>query len=79
MTTITLGDLKTRFSDILKRVKLGEEIAIVSGQKKEVLAYIVPQKNKDNQKPRPLGLLDGTAKIVFAEDFKMAERDLYSP
>jgi prevent-host-death family protein len=79
MTTITLSDLKKRFSDILKRVKLGEEIAIVSGQKKEVSAYIVPKKHKDNQKPRPLGLLDGKVKIVFAEDFKMAERDLFSP
>lgn len=76
MTTITVGDLKTRFSDILKRVQLGEEIAIAFGRKKEVLAYIVPKKYKDHQKPRPLGLLDGKAKIVISDDFKMTEEDL---
>ena len=75
MITITVGDLKTRFSDILKKVQLGEEIAIAFGRKKEVLAYIVPKKYKEQQAQRPLGLLDGKTRVFIAEDFEVTEAD----
>lgn len=76
MTIVTVGDLKTRFSDILKKVQLGEEIAIAFGRKKEVLAYIIPKQSRYVQPPRPLGLLDGKAKMSISEHFKMTEGEL---
>lgn len=39
MTIVTVGDLKARFSEILKSVQAGEEFAITFGRKKEALAY----------------------------------------
>ena len=76
MTTITVGDLKTRFSDILKKVQQGESIAIAFGRKKEVLAYIVPKSSLDQHAPRPLGLLADTAGFSMRDDFKMTEEEL---
>jgi len=76
MTTVTVGDLKTHFSDILKRVQLGEEVAITFGRKKEVLAYLIPKQFRDALPPRPLGLLDGKVKLEFSDNFKMTETEL---
>lgn len=73
MTTVTVGDLKARFSDLLKRVQQGESIAIAFGRKKEVLAYLVPKKSLDHHLPRPLGLLADSAKFSIREDFNMTE------
>lgn len=78
MIIVTVGDLKTRFSDILKKVQLGEEIAIAFGRKKEVLAYIVPKDFRDVQPPRPLGILDGKVKMSMEDNFKMTEAELLS-
>lgn len=76
MTTITVGDLKARFSDILKKVQQGESIAIAFGRKKEVLAYLVPKKSLDQLSPRPIGLLADTAGFSLRDDFKITEEDL---
>lgn len=73
MTTITIGDLKARFSDILKKVQKGESIAIAYGRKREVLAYIVPKESLDQLNPRPIGLLAGVASFSIQEDFKISE------
>lgn len=74
MRTFTVGDLKTNFSQILEWIRKGEEIAIAFGKKKEIVAYIVPR-SAHPQKKRPLGLLNGKAKAVFQEDFKMTEEE----
>ncbi len=76
MLIVTIGDLKSQFSDILKKVQLGEEVAIAFGRKKEVLAYIVPKQFRDAQPPRPVGLLDGKVKMSISKDFKMSEAEL---
>lgn len=74
MRTFTVGDFKTNFSGILELVRLGEEIAIAFGKKKEIVAYLVPRRSRNSQK-RPLGLLAGKAKVEFADDFKMTEAE----
>ena len=76
MTIVTVSDLKTRLSDILKKVQLGEEIAIAFGRKKEILAYIIPNQSSSAQAPRPLGLFDGKVKMSISEHFKMTEGEL---
>lgn len=74
MKVFTVGDFKSHFSEILEYVRLGGQVAIAFGRKKEVVALLVPPP-ASNVKPRPLGLLKGKAKVVFAEDFKITEEE----
>ena len=72
MVAYSVGNLKTHLSEILERVRLGEEIAIMKGSNKEIVAYLVPPTLKAKKK-RPLGLLEGKAKVTFVEDFEISE------
>ena len=69
--TVTVGEFKANFSEMLKRVLNGEEIGISYGKRKDILAKLVP-KEEEKQKKK-IGLLDGIAKVKFADDFKMSE------
>jgi antitoxin (DNA-binding transcriptional repressor) of toxin-antitoxin stability system len=72
--TFTIGDLKTNFSKILELVRSGEDVAIVFGKKKEIVAYIVPRSARPKKK-RPLGMLEGAATVQFHPDFKLTEEE----
>ncbi len=73
MKTMTVGEFKTHFSEVIEQVKAGEEIAVTYGKKKEVVGYFIPQKP---QKPkRKLGVLEGKAKVTFGPDFEMTEEE----
>ena len=74
MKTLTVGDLKTNFSEVLKAVQLGEEFAIAFGKRKEVIAYLVPKQMRKKEK-RKIGILEGKAFVVFKEDFKMTAEE----
>ena len=74
MQILSVGEFKSNFSEILKRVLAGEEIGISYGKKKEVVARLVPK--APAKKPRrKLGILEGKGKVVFNHDFKMSEED----
>ena len=75
MRTFTVRDLKTNFSEILAQVRLGEQIAITFGKKKEIIAYIVPRLEQHRQK-RTLGLLKGKASIHFSPDSRITDAEL---
>lgn len=70
MKILTVGDLKTNFSEVLKAVQVGEEFAIAFGKRKEVVAYLIPKHSRKNGK-RKIGILEGKASITFKDDFKM--------
>jgi len=73
MKTMTVGEFKSHFSDVIEKVKSGEEIAVTYGKKKEVIGYFSPKKQ---QKPkRKLGIMEGKAKVIFGPDFKMTEEE----
>ena len=72
MRIYTVGDFKTNFSEILDRVRSGEEVAIAYGKRKEIVAYLVPRSERRKGK-RPLGLLAGQASATFHDQFKMTE------
>jgi antitoxin (DNA-binding transcriptional repressor) of toxin-antitoxin stability system len=74
MQTFTVGDFKTNFSEILAKVRLGEEIAIAFGKKKEIIAYLVPRSARPKHK-RVLGLLKGKASVHFSADTKITEAE----
>ena len=74
MKTMSVGDFKANFSMVLKMVQAGEEIGILYGKKKEIVAKMVP-KNAGPRPKRKLGILEGKGKIKFATDFKITEEE----
>ena len=74
METMTVGDLKSRFSKVLERVKAGEEIAVSFGKKKEIVAYLVPKSAQQPAK-RTLGLLADKGNVIFTPSFSMTEEE----
>lgn len=77
MKAMSVGELKTHFSEVLQRVLGGEEIGIMYGKKKEIVAKIVP-KTAEKKTRRILGVLEGKGKIKFHTDFKITEEDFLS-
>ena len=74
MKTFPVGEFKTRFSEIIEQVRLGEEVIITYGKKKENVAVLIPYSAYKTRKIQ-LGLLqDKTLKIH--DDFKMTEEAL---
>lgn len=76
MQTLTIGELKGRFSEVLKKVKNGQEIIISYGRKKEKIAVIVPYSDYISRPERSLGLLKDRAKCIIHEDFTMSEEEM---
>ena len=74
MKTMSVGEFKAHFSDALQRVLAGEEIGIMYGKKKEIVAKLVPKK-AGKQSRRKIGILEGKGKIKFSTDFKITEEE----
>ncbi len=74
MKTMSVGEFKANFSEVLKNVLAGEEIGIIYGKKKELVAKLVPKTIEKKQK-RKIGILEGKGKIVFGSDFKITEEE----
>ena len=73
MKTMTVGEFKAHFSEVIALVKAGEKIAVTFGKKKEVIGYFVPEKP---EKPkRQLGLLEGKVTITFGSDWEMTNEE----
>ena len=70
MRPMIIGDLKTHFSQVIKNVKSGEEIAVTFGRKKEIVAYLIPKAARIGAK-RQLDILQGKGTVTFADDFKL--------
>ena len=77
MKTLSVGEFKAQFSDVLEKVKAGESIGISYGKKKQPVAMIVPFAQKKGGK-RKIGLFDGKTEIKFADEFKITEEELVS-
>jgi antitoxin (DNA-binding transcriptional repressor) of toxin-antitoxin stability system len=74
MKTMSVGEFKANFSQVLKMVLAGEEIGILYGKKKEIVARMVP-KNIEKKPRRKLGVLEGKGKIKFGTDFEITEEE----
>ena len=72
MRTMTVGDLKAHFSEVIQDVKSGEEIAVAFGKKKEIVAYLIPKEARTPAK-RQLGILQNKGRVTFATDFKLTD------
>ena len=74
MKTMTVGEFKSHFSEVLEQVKAGVGFVVTYGRKKDIVGYFLPESQL--LKPRrKLGLLEGKAKVNFKPDFKMTEEE----
>jgi prevent-host-death family protein len=76
MQSISVGELKARFSEVLERVRKGEEIVISFGKKRKRVAVLLPYDNYIPKQKRKLGLLRDQGSFVFHEDFKMTDEEM---
>jgi prevent-host-death family protein len=68
MTSMTVGELKAHFSEVLEAVQNGEEYLVLYGRNKKPVARLVPI--QEELPPRKLGPLEGKVTFTFADDFK---------
>lgn len=68
METYSVGEFKTRFSEMIEKVKAGHSIGVTYGKKKELIGVFEPKKSR--VKKRKLGVLKGRISYKFKEDFK---------
>ena len=74
MKLMSVGEFKSNFSEVLKWVLAGEEIGILYGKRKEIVAKLVP-KDSGKKTKRKIGVLENRGKIKFGKDFKMTEEE----
>jgi antitoxin (DNA-binding transcriptional repressor) of toxin-antitoxin stability system len=77
MKTMTVGELKAHFSEVLSQLnKNGEPVAITYGKKKEKIAAIIPYSQLKPQTSRTLGVMQDKASYVIHEDFTLNDEDM---
>ena len=76
MQTLTVGELKTGFSEVLKKIRSGEEIVISYGKKREKVAVLVPYSTYASTPERSLGLLKNRAECIIHDDFEISEKEM---
>ncbi len=75
MQQLTVGDFKSKFSQVLERVLKGESIGITYGKSKKKVAAIVPYKKLLKGNKIKLGILEGKASFKIKKGFKMTEEE----
>ncbi len=75
MQTMTVGEVKAHFSEVLDMVQRGEDVVISYGKKKEKIAVLVPFSHYQGKPQRKLGLLAGKATFSF-RDFAISDDEL---
>lgn len=76
MRTLTIGEFKAQFSELLTAVQAGESVVVCYGRKKERVAALVPYAQFSAQAgKRPLGLLKGSASFSVADEFKLSDEE----
>ena len=78
MKEMSVGEFKTKFSEVLELVKNGEEVEVLYGRTKKLIARLVPCCAK--QKDRLLGLLEDKASFSmrdnWSDNWKMTPDEL---
>jgi antitoxin (DNA-binding transcriptional repressor) of toxin-antitoxin stability system len=78
LQTLSIGELKSRFSEVLGLLREGQEIIVSYGKKKEKVAVLVPYNHYKAKPERQLGLLKGLGSCVIHEDFKIDDEEMLS-
>lgn len=75
MYQLTVGQFKSKFSQVLEKVLQGESIGITYGKSKKKVAALVPYNKYISDKRIKLGMLEGKASFTIKEGFKMTEEE----
>ena len=75
MNQMTVGQFKSKFSQVLEKVLQGESIGITYGKNKKKVAAIVPFKKYLKKNSIKLGILEGKASFKIKKGFKMTEEE----
>jgi len=75
MYQLTVGQFKSKFSQVLEKVLQGESVGITYGKSKKKVAALVPYKKYAGEKRIKLGLLKGKASYKISGDFKMTDEE----
>ena len=75
MKKMAIAELKAHFSEVLEEVRSGETIGVLYGRARTPVAMIVPYREPESWR-RPIGMLDGSIKLEFMDDFDMTEEGL---
>lgn len=77
--TLLVADFKAQFSDVLVKVRRGEEIVLEYGRKREKIAVLVPyekyRRTLGKGIERKLGTLASQGEVIFADDFKLNDEE----
>ena len=76
MKTLQVGKFKSKFSEILKDVSQGEDVAVTYGKKKEKIAVLVSFDKYKKKNKRKLGLLKNKASFKINDDFEINDNEL---
>jgi hypothetical protein len=68
MRTMTVGEFKAQFSEVIEQVRKGEEIAVTFGKKKQIIGYFKPE-IAVKKRERLVGLFDKMTGYYMADDF----------
>ena len=78
METLSIGELKSRFSEVINELRKGSEIIVSYGKKKEKVAVLIPYDQYKNKPERKLGILKNVGELVIHEDFKISDDEFFS-
>ena len=76
MQTMTVGEVKAHFSEVLDIVQKGEDVVISFGKKKEKIAVLVAFSHYQGKPQRTLGLLEGKASFSLKDEFAVSDEEL---
>ena len=68
MKSISVGEFRAHFSEIVEQVKAGEKFTVTFGRKKEIVGYFSPE--IPEQPKRKLGIMEGKAKAILSPGLK---------
>ena len=75
--TLSVGEFKAHFSEVLEQMlKTGEPVAISYGKKKQKIAAIIPYDQLKSQAERTLGLMQGRERCVIHAGVALSDEDM---
>jgi len=76
MRTLTIGEFKAHFSEVLTAVQAGESVIVCYGRKKQRVAALVPYAEfAAGAGKRPLGLLKSKGSFTLTDDFALSDEE----
>lgn len=76
MKSLSVGEFKAQFSEVLELIQQGESVGVLYGKSKKPIAKLVPMNGSRAKKKRKLGIWEGKVKFIFADNFKMTDEEL---